>query len=146
MIKIPSDFISSITDSVPKSAWHCENLVGTTCYTLRNKTYAKNFWMAYWYKILQPMFKNQEIATVFESIDLTVPVIITKNMFLVKPPPVYSYLVNIAESSPDVPPRFIISLSGFDVIVIYFIGIIIICILTFIGYKFKPEYINPMIV
>ena len=140
MIKITKEFLNSLESSIPPSAWVYEVIHKIELYTLRNATYAKNFWMAYWYSVLNDVYKKQNFFGTIDSIELDTPVFLTPDLYLFKPPVVFQKLYDISLINVYDEPLFSIpSLTLSKVAGIYIIGLVLLILFVYILISFKSD-------
>lgn len=122
MMYIPKEYIKNLLakKTIPVLAWSIEYIDDKLCYTLKNEIYCKIFWMDLWYNYISEKYKSQYMIDNVENLDLTVSVMITRDLQLINAPKVIQNIVYFASTLERYKNPFRINIS---INAIFYIGI-----------------------
>lgn len=137
-MKLSKTYIETLLNKkvIPVDAWFLKYFDGKQCFMIRNENYCRVFWLDLWYNVLAEKFKNQNMISQLENIDLTLPVILDSNLYLVNAPKIIQNIDYF--SSPRKQSPFYLNVSTFMIFIMYVICMVIIYGITMMFYKNSP--------
>ena len=116
-------------------------------YTIRNPKWCNVVWVELWDKVLQPMFKDQQMVTRIENIDLTLPIMVTEQLELISAQPIIESLVyywNLKTNISD-QPKLLLNFTMIEILVATIVVFVIVAGLSlFVPLVYKNINVNQV--
>ncbi|UVT30874.1 PIF-6 [Penaeus vannamei nudivirus] len=121
-MKVTNEYLEDLIkrNAIPLNEWQTKYIGDDYCLIIKNPVYCRVFWLDYWYHVLSPKFKHQDMITEISNQDLEAVVIITESGNFLKVPQDIQNIDYFSKERPTTT-KFKIGMSSSTILIIAFI-------------------------